>query len=114
MFVMITYIFTFFTTICFFNSAEIIVSEESSILAEYVKFVYENFCRQTQGFIGVVVNDNDNHAVEKSLINIHNLNSNSFALINFNYFERDRVIFEQVTLGMFYWCPKFSSSASSS
>lgn len=85
---MVTLIIILF--LCKISSAKIVVNDESRVLADYVQYVFENQTRKTQGFIGIIVNDNDNHAVEESLINIHRSKTNSFFLINFNYFERDK------------------------
>lgn len=70
-------------------NAKIMIDEESTILPNYVNYVFENQTRKSQGYVGLIINDNDNQCIEKSLINIHLSQTNSFFLINFNHFDRD-------------------------
>lgn len=76
--------------------AEIILNKEATILAETVKYIFENFTSKSQGYVGIIINDNDNNAVKNSLIYVHQNITNSIFLINLKNFDKHKQRFKEV------------------
>lgn len=76
--------------------AKIIINEKPQILANYVKYVFENLTKQSEGYVGIVIINNNANYLEKSLMKIHQSNTNSIFLINFDRFEKNKYFINKV------------------